>query len=90
MRSKKACSAAKSIFAVFVMFLLAVTVATRRSTRPDEFKVLHTFHGKDGAIPYGLLGEGSRRKPVRHDDRGRERQGRCASAFSWAAVRRSS
>jgi len=54
MRSNKSFSAAKSIFVIFVTLLLA-SVVVPAQTQAAKFKVLHTFHGKDGAIPFGLL-----------------------------------
>src|SRR5277367_3932936 len=45
---------AKSIFAIFVTLLLAAIVVPAQ-TQPAKFKVLHTFHGKDGAFPVGQL-----------------------------------
>jgi uncharacterized repeat protein (TIGR03803 family) len=54
MRSKKPCSAAKTSLAMFVTFLLALPmVPTPAQAR--KFKVLHTFHGPDGANPYAEL-----------------------------------
>jgi hypothetical protein len=54
MRSKKRRSARKPIFVIFITLLLAI-VPTQLQAR--KFKVLHTFHGPDGAIPHGLLGQ---------------------------------
>jgi uncharacterized repeat protein (TIGR03803 family) len=54
MRPKKPCSAAKSIFAIFVTFLLtSADVPTQ--AQAQKFKVLHTFHGWNGAEPVGGL-----------------------------------
>jgi|SRR5579863_429424 len=52
MRPKKPRSAAKSVFATFLIFLLALSIGARPA-QAQTFKVLHTFHGKDGANPYG-------------------------------------
>jgi len=52
MRSKPSCPAAKIIFAIFLTFLLALAIATQPA-QSQTFKVLHTFHGKDGANPNG-------------------------------------
>src|ERR1700678_1917467 len=58
MRSKKPCSAAKSIFVIFVTLLLA-SIVVPAQTQATKFKVLHTFHGKDGNGPAGVLGRDS-------------------------------
>jgi len=50
MRSKKSFSAAKPIFATFITLLLVSAIAP---TQAQTFKVLHTFHGPDGASPFG-------------------------------------
>ncbi len=47
--------AAKTRSAMFMTFLLAVTVAGQQTQAKTKFKVLHTFHGKDGAVPIGAL-----------------------------------
>src|ERR1700689_1557565 len=54
MRPKKPRSAAKSIFVIFVTLLLA-SIVVAAQTQATKFKVLHTFHGKDGAAPTGTL-----------------------------------
>jgi len=54
MQSKKPYSTAKMVFAVFVMFLLASAVGPGQA-QAQKFKVLHTFHGRDGGGPDGLL-----------------------------------
>src|ERR1700691_6034709 len=54
MRSKKPCSAAKSIFVIFVTLLLA-SIVVPAQTQATKFKVLHTFKGSDGASPMGVL-----------------------------------
>jgi uncharacterized repeat protein (TIGR03803 family) len=86
MRSEKPFFAAKTIFAIFVMFLLVSVAATQAHAR--KFKVLHTFHGApdDGAIPdsellrdpagniYGTTIAGGRAK-------GTCPQGGCGTAF---------
>src|ERR1700722_15904181 len=52
MRSKKPCSTAKSTFAIVVMFLLTSAVVPIQA-QAQKFKVLHTFHGPNGARPVG-------------------------------------
>lgn len=52
MRSKNSFSAGKPTFVVFLIFLLAVAAQTARA---QTFKVLHTFHGPNGASPLGVL-----------------------------------
>jgi uncharacterized repeat protein (TIGR03803 family) len=52
MRSREAL-VAKLTLAMLVVFLLAVPVSLQAQTH--KFKVLHTFHGKDGADPVGQL-----------------------------------
>ena len=54
MRSKKPFSAAKSIFAIVAMLVLALAVAPQPA-QARKFKVLHTFNGKNGAGPMGVL-----------------------------------
>jgi uncharacterized repeat protein (TIGR03803 family) len=54
MRSKQFCSAVKAIFAIFITVLLVSVVAVQPA-HARKFKVLHTFHGKDGANPVGVL-----------------------------------
>lgn len=54
MRSNKPRSAAKTVFATFVTLLLALAVATQPA-QAQTFKVLHTFHGKDGYGPLSQL-----------------------------------
>jgi uncharacterized repeat protein (TIGR03803 family) len=54
MRSKKPCSAAQSIFAIFITLLLA-SIVVPAQTQAQKFKVLHTFHGKDGSGPISQL-----------------------------------
>jgi uncharacterized repeat protein (TIGR03803 family) len=69
MQSRQFCSASERIFAIFVALLLASVVAVQPA-QARKFKVLHTFHGRDGAYPtgglivdtagnfYGVTGEG--------------------------------
>ncbi len=54
MRPNKSRSTAKTVFAIFLTFLLAATLASQPA-QAEKFKVLHTFHGKDGAFPGGQL-----------------------------------
>jgi hypothetical protein len=46
MRSKKPFIASKPAFVVFMALLLALAIVP---TQARKFKVLHTFHGNDGA-----------------------------------------
>jgi len=55
MQSKKPFPAAKSIFVVFVTLLLPSAIATAQTQQAAKFKVLHTFHGPNGAGPTGQL-----------------------------------
>jgi uncharacterized repeat protein (TIGR03803 family) len=56
MRSKKPFSAGKPIFVIFITFLLASAIAPAQAqAQSQKFKVLHTFHGKDGGSPMGVL-----------------------------------
>jgi uncharacterized repeat protein (TIGR03803 family) len=56
MRSKKPFSAGKPTFAIFVTLLLALAIAAGPAEAQNyKIKVLHTFHGKDGAFPVGQL-----------------------------------
>jgi uncharacterized repeat protein (TIGR03803 family) len=54
MLSKKLCSAEKAVLASLVALLLAMTLAAQPG-QAQTFKVLHTFHGKDGWLPTGQL-----------------------------------
>jgi uncharacterized repeat protein (TIGR03803 family) len=54
MRSKKPFSAGKPTFVIFITLLLASTIVPTQA-QARKFKVLHTFHGKDGAFPTGQL-----------------------------------
>jgi uncharacterized repeat protein (TIGR03803 family) len=54
MRSKKPFSAGKSIFAIFITLLLASAIGPTQA-QARKFRVLHTFHGRDGANPVGVL-----------------------------------
>jgi uncharacterized repeat protein (TIGR03803 family) len=53
MRSKKLFSADRPTFLIFVTLLLVSGVAVPAQAR--KFKLLHTFHGPDGAGPFGEL-----------------------------------
>jgi uncharacterized repeat protein (TIGR03803 family) len=55
MRSNKPFSVAKSIFAISIRLLLASIVVPAQTQQATKFKVLHTFHGKDGGGPVGVL-----------------------------------
>jgi uncharacterized repeat protein (TIGR03803 family) len=54
MRSKQPFSAGKPTFVLFITLLLASAVAPAQ-TQAQKFKVLHTFHDKDGYGPIGQL-----------------------------------
>jgi uncharacterized repeat protein (TIGR03803 family) len=54
MRSKQFCSAAKTIFAISITFMLASAIVPAQA-QARKFKVLHTFHGRDGSFPTGSL-----------------------------------
>jgi uncharacterized repeat protein (TIGR03803 family) len=53
MRSNKPFSVAKPIFMILMTLLLASVAHAQ--TQATKFKVLHTFHGKDGGSPMGVL-----------------------------------
>jgi uncharacterized repeat protein (TIGR03803 family) len=53
MQSKKPFSVAKPIFMILMTLLLASVAHAQ--TQATKFKVLHTFHGKDGSFPTGTL-----------------------------------
>ena len=54
LRYKKLFSAGKPTFIIFMAFLV-VSVVVSTPAQARKFKVLHTFHGKDGAGPVGVL-----------------------------------
>jgi uncharacterized repeat protein (TIGR03803 family) len=54
MRFKKLFSAGKPAFVVFIALLLASAIVPTQS-QARKFKVLHTFHGPDGANPFDVL-----------------------------------
>jgi uncharacterized repeat protein (TIGR03803 family) len=54
MRSKKPFSAGKPTFVIFIAILLASAIVPTQA-QARKFKVLHTFHGRDGAEPVGVL-----------------------------------
>ena len=54
MRSKKAFSAGKPTFVLFMTLLLTSAVVPIQS-QAQKFKVLHTFHGPNGSDPFGKL-----------------------------------
>ncbi len=54
MQSQKSHPAEKTFFATCLALLLTLTIATQPAQAQNyKFKVLHTFHGKDGAFPPG-------------------------------------
>jgi uncharacterized repeat protein (TIGR03803 family) len=54
MRSRKPFSAGQPSFVIFIALLLASAIVPAEA-QTRKFKVLHTFHGKDGAFPVGQL-----------------------------------
>jgi hypothetical protein len=54
MQSKKPFSAGKPTLVIFMAFLLASAIVPSLA-QAQKFKVLHTFHGGDGASPMGIL-----------------------------------
>jgi uncharacterized repeat protein (TIGR03803 family) len=54
MRSKKPLSAGKATFTIFIALLLASAIVPTQA-QAQKFKVLHTFHGSNGAEPLGGL-----------------------------------
>jgi hypothetical protein len=54
MRSKKPFSAGKPTFVILIALSLASAIAPTPA-QARKFKVLHTFHVKDGANPVGVL-----------------------------------
>jgi len=83
MQSKKPCSTAKMVFAIFVTLLLASALAPAQS-QAQTFKVLHTFHGADGAGPAGgLIGDpaGNLYGTTAGGGAGRCSQQGCGTAF---------
>jgi hypothetical protein len=54
MQSQKSHPSEKPIFAIGLASLLVLTMTAQSAQAQNyKFKVLYTFHGKDGAIPYG-------------------------------------
>jgi uncharacterized repeat protein (TIGR03803 family) len=80
MRSEKICSVPKSAFLVVAMFLLASAVVPTEA-RAQKFKVLHTFHGKDGANPFGLLVRDASGNLYGTTANGGDGKGLCVSFF---------
>jgi uncharacterized repeat protein (TIGR03803 family) len=54
MRCRKPFSTGKPTFVIFLTLLLASAIVPTLAPA-QKFKVLHTFHGKDGANPVGVL-----------------------------------
>jgi uncharacterized repeat protein (TIGR03803 family) len=79
MRSKN-CSAAKVIFAVFLTLALASAIVPTQA-QAQKFKVLHTFHGPDGALPDGLLARDPGGNLYGTTSGGGTGKGLCASFF---------
>jgi hypothetical protein len=80
MRSKQFHSSAKTIFAIFITFLLASAVVPAQ-TQVAKFRVLHTFRGPDGAIPDGLLARDPSGDLYGTTSGGGTGKGLCASSF---------
>jgi uncharacterized repeat protein (TIGR03803 family) len=55
MRSKKLVSAGKSTFVIFITSFLLASAIVPIQAHAQKFKVLHTFHGKDGDGPASQL-----------------------------------
>ena len=53
MQSKKPPFRANAVFAIFLAFSLAIGSPSAQAK--TKFKVLHTFHGKDGSFPIAQL-----------------------------------
>src|ERR1700733_14013098 len=82
MRSKKPRSATKSVFATLLIFFLALTITSHPALAQNyKFKVLHTFHGRDGAIPYGLLARDDAGNLYGTTSGGGTGKGLCATYF---------
>src|SRR5579863_4116841 len=54
MRPKKPFSAGKPTFVIFIALLLALAIVPTQA-QARKFTVLHTFHGKNGNGPAGVL-----------------------------------
>jgi uncharacterized repeat protein (TIGR03803 family) len=54
MRPNRYPIAAKTFFAIYLVLLLMLAI-TAQPAQAQTFKVLRTFHGKDGGAPYGTL-----------------------------------
>jgi len=54
MQSKKPPSKTNLVFAIFVAFLMELAI-TSQPAHAQKFKVLHTFHEKDGSFPIAQL-----------------------------------
>ena len=80
MRSKKPFSAAKSTFVIFIALLLASAIVPTPA-QAQKFKVLHTFHGKDGANPFGLLVRDASGNLYGTTANGGDGKGLCVSFF---------
>jgi uncharacterized repeat protein (TIGR03803 family) len=80
MRSNKPFSAGKLAFVIFITLLLASAVVPTQ-VQARKFKVLHTFHGKDGAIPAGLLARDPAGNLYGTTTGGGTGKGLCASFF---------
>jgi uncharacterized repeat protein (TIGR03803 family) len=82
MRSKMSHPVEKAFFAICLALLLTlVIIAQPAQAQNYKFKVLHTFHGKDGAIPAGLLARDSAGNLYGTTSGGGTGKGLCASFF---------
>jgi len=80
MQSKKPFFAAKPTFVIFITLLLASAVVPAQ-TQAAKFTVLHTFHGKDGATPYGVLFRDAVGNLYGTTANGGDSKGLCVSSF---------
>jgi len=80
MRSKKPFSAGSPTFAIFITLLLSTAIAPAQ-LQAQKFKVLHTFHGPDGANPFGLLARDASGNLYGTTANGGDGKGLCVSFF---------
>jgi uncharacterized repeat protein (TIGR03803 family) len=81
MQSQKSHPAEKAIRAIGLALLLTLAIAAPTQAQNYKFKVLHTFHGKDGALPAGLLARDSAGNLYGTTSGGGTGKGLCASFF---------